>query len=84
MKTGHKSRTTAARSSSAGSPQPMSNAASPSETLVACGDACQKARTGCADEIRLSAYLRWERAGSPSGDGLQYWLEAEREFIPGK
>jgi hypothetical protein len=33
-----------------------------------------------AQEIRLRAYLKWEAAGKPSGDGLQFWLEAEREL----
>lgn len=29
--------------------------------------------------IRELAYLKWEAAGSPAGDGLDFWLEAERE-----
>jgi hypothetical protein len=37
-----------------------------------------------ADEIRLRAYLRWEAAGKPSGDGLSFWLEAEQELLPRK
>ena len=30
--------------------------------------------------IRLAAYFKWERAGCPCGDGVQFWLEAEREI----
>jgi hypothetical protein len=30
--------------------------------------------------IRLAAYFKWEEAGRPCGDGVQFWLEAEREF----
>jgi hypothetical protein len=32
------------------------------------------------DEIRLSAYRKWERAGRPPCDGVQFWLEAKREL----
>ncbi len=29
------------------------------------------------DAIRRAAYLRWEAAGKPHGDGVTFWLEAE-------
>lgn len=38
----------------------------------------------CEDAIRLSAYQKWERAGKPPGDGVQFWLEAEQEQAVGK
>jgi hypothetical protein len=31
-------------------------------------------------DIRLRAYYRWEDAGRPAGDGVVFWLEAEREL----
>ena len=31
-------------------------------------------------QIRLSAYFKWMLAGSPEGDGIDFWLEAEREL----
>jgi hypothetical protein len=31
-------------------------------------------------QIREAAYFKWERAGRPVCDGLEYWLEAEREY----
>ena len=31
--------------------------------------------------IREAAYYKWERAGKPSGDGVDFWLEAERELL---
>ena len=31
--------------------------------------------------IREAAYHLWERAGRPGGDELEFWLEAEREFL---
>lgn len=34
------------------------------------------------DEIRRRAYHKWQAAGCPSGDGVQFWLEAERELRP--
>ena len=30
-------------------------------------------------EIQLGAYHKWEAAGRPPGDGVQFWLEAERQ-----
>lgn len=30
--------------------------------------------------IRQRAYEKWENAGRPDGDGLRFWLEAEREL----
>ena len=31
--------------------------------------------------IREIAYSKWEKAGWPSGDGVEFWLDAEHEFI---
>ena len=31
------------------------------------------------DKIRSRAYEKWEAAGCPTGDGVDFWLEAERE-----
>lgn len=30
--------------------------------------------------IREIAYSRWEKAGWPSSDGVEFWLDAEHEF----
>jgi hypothetical protein len=32
------------------------------------------------DKVRLLAYIKWERAGKPPGDGTPFWLEAEQEL----
>jgi hypothetical protein len=32
------------------------------------------------EDIRLRAYFKWEAAGSPIGDGVFFWLEAEKEL----
>ena len=32
------------------------------------------------ESIRELAYAKWEAAGRPAGDGVQFWLEAEREL----
>jgi hypothetical protein len=34
--------------------------------------------------IRLCAYRKWEAAGRPAGDSVQFWLEAERELAQAK
>jgi hypothetical protein len=31
-------------------------------------------------EIRLSAYRKWESAGRPTCDGVQFWLAAKQEL----
>ena len=38
-------------------------------------------RDGCEEEIRQLAYQKWEESGCPSGDGFDYWVEAEREVM---
>ena len=32
------------------------------------------------EAIRGSAYKKWESAGKPVGDGISFWLDAEREL----
>jgi hypothetical protein len=32
------------------------------------------------NKLRLRAYQKWEAAGRPEGDGVQFWLEAEVEL----
>lgn len=32
------------------------------------------------EEVRLRAYLKWEAAGRPPGDGADFWLAAEQEL----
>jgi len=34
--------------------------------------------------IRLCAYQKWEAGRKPTGDGVQFWLEAEQELMEGK
>ena len=31
------------------------------------------------DVVRDTAYRKWQEAGEPVGDGVQFWLEAEQE-----
>lgn len=33
------------------------------------------------EEIRHRAYLKWEAAGRPAGDGANFWIEAQRELL---
>jgi hypothetical protein len=33
------------------------------------------------EAIRVRAYECWEAAGRPEGDGVRFWLEAERELL---
>lgn len=34
----------------------------------------------CVDTIRAIAHSKWEAAGCPAGNGVEFWLEAEREL----
>lgn len=34
----------------------------------------------CCEKVRERAYYKWEQAGYPSGDGVNFWLEAEAEL----
>jgi hypothetical protein len=36
------------------------------------------------EDIRLAAYQKWEAAGKPAGDGVQFWLQAEQELLEGR
>ena len=35
---------------------------------------------GAKEAIQILAYQKWEAAGKPAGDGIQYWLAAEKEL----
>lgn len=38
----------------------------------------------CEEAIRSLAYHKWIEAGCPDGDGVDHWLEAERQVLAGK
>jgi hypothetical protein len=54
------------------------------QTVVGSGDKGHNAQFAPAEAIRLCAYRKWESAGKPTGDGIQFWLEAEQELMIGK
>jgi hypothetical protein len=39
----------------------------------------QQPSDACEEAIRVLAHHKWEAAGGPAGDGLDFWLEAEQE-----
>lgn len=61
--------------------------ADPNATVILTGErvcevACpsnQPPANVCEDAIRAIAHRKWEAAGCPMGDGLDFWLEAEQE-----
>jgi hypothetical protein len=53
------------------------------QTAAASGDKGHNAQSASAEAIRLCAYRKWESAGKPTGDGIQFWLEAEQELMNG-
>ncbi len=40
----------------------------------------EQPRAADVEAIRVLAHRKWEAAGRPAGDGLHFWLEAEREL----
>jgi hypothetical protein len=61
-----------------------SNPANPtSETKSPVAPHAEPSRDGQVvkpEAIRRRAYEKWEAAGMPAGDGVKFWLEAEREL----
>jgi len=35
------------------------------------------------EDIQIRAFHKWEAAGRPAGNGVHFWLEAERELADG-
>jgi hypothetical protein len=67
--------------------QPSSSkSAGQQKTAVASapGDAAPKTKAVSEEAVRLRAYQKWEAAGRPAGDGVMFWLEAERELSQAK
>jgi hypothetical protein len=56
----------------------------PTKGLVASGNTDHQKKVVSDDAIRLCAYQKWEAAGKPTGDGSQFWLEAEQELLEGR
>jgi len=54
------------------------------KTAVASSNKARNAQLASAEDIWLCAYQKWEAAGKPTGDGVQFWLEAEQELAEGK
>ena len=49
------------------------------EQLSATSD-CGDDNSLCENAVRERAYLLWEKAGYPSGDGVNFWIDAETEL----
>jgi signal recognition particle GTPase len=54
------------------------------KAAVASGDKDHNVQLVSTEAIRLRAYRKWESAGKPNGDGMQFWPEAEQELVHGK
>jgi hypothetical protein len=66
---------------------PQSGPAGPTtetQTVVTSGDKGKHPQPASTETIRLCAYRKWESAGKPTGDGIQFWLEAEQELMKEK
>jgi hypothetical protein len=56
----------------------------PTKAAVAFNDNNHNGKWVSEEDIRLCAYQKWQAAGQPTGDGVQFWLEAEEELMEGK
>ncbi len=72
----HHKRATLAQSDSTGPTTATQTASS--------ADKDHNAQLVSVEDIRLCAYRKWESAGKPTGNGIQFWLEAEQELVQGK
>ena len=53
------------------------------ETKETGGDGQQSSPSDSSEKIREAAYYKWEVAGCPCGDGVEFWLQAEAEQTSG-
>ena len=44
----------------------------------------QKGKAKSQEVVRVHAYQKWEAAGRPNGDGVNFWIEAEQELVQAK
>jgi len=55
------------------------------EQLSATSETCENTgcceNTLCQESVRERAYLLWEKAGYPIGDGVDFWITAEQELL---
>jgi Protein of unknown function (DUF2934) len=56
----------------------------PTKAAVASSDNNHHGKLVSEEAIRFCAYQKWEAAGQPTGNGVQFWLEAEQELVEGK
>jgi len=56
---------------------------SPTKVAVVSRDNDHNGKLVLDEDIRFCAYQKWEAAGKPTGDGIQFWLEAEQDLVEG-
>jgi hypothetical protein len=61
-----------------------SHAATLLSAAVASGDNALINAAESREDIQLCAFHKWEAAGKPTGEGVRFWLEAERELATEK
>jgi hypothetical protein len=64
----------------------LANSSSKSELGVTSStdERVQKGKLWSEAAVRVRAYLKWEAAGKPKGDGVKFWLESEHELLRAK
>ena len=44
----------------------------------------EQVQKGRSHAVQVRAYQKWEAAGKPKGDGVNFWIEAEQELLHAK
>ena len=65
-------------------PKPTSQERATVEAVGERPDARMQSREQQDEAIKKLAYSKWEEAGCPAGDGVEFWLAAEKEVLNDK
>ena len=66
-------------------PQPSKSQPDPSKTqLMPIPKRIAEEGSSHEDQIRPLAYRKWQEAGSPVSDGVEFWIAAEIEILQRK
>jgi hypothetical protein len=61
--------------------QAMPQAKSPTQAKPPMPEQAAENRRTADDEVRPLAYQKWQEAGCPACDGVEFWLAAEIEIL---
>lgn len=72
--------TVSTKAATPGKPAPAKSNTPKATSAPTTGKPAHNGQCVSVEDIRLTAYQKWEAAGKPNGDGIKFWVEAEREL----